>query len=76
LQLFATQFTAGAQKHMEKRFAELVQQIEEVRFTDRQRIAKALEQVEQNRLRDRTQIGQGFQSLAALTVKATPAMQH
>jgi len=76
LQLFATQFTAGTERQMEKRFAELVQNIEEARLMDRQRVAKALEQIEQNRLRDKTQIGRGFQSLAALTTKATPAVQH
>jgi hypothetical protein len=61
---------------METRFAELVQNIEEARLMDRQRVAKALEQIEQNRLRDKTQIGMGFQSLAAMTAKATPAVQH
>jgi hypothetical protein len=76
LQLFATQFTAGTEKRMETRFAELVQNIEEARLMDRQRVAKALDQIEQNRLRDKTQIGMGFQSLAALTAKATPAVQH
>jgi hypothetical protein len=76
LQLFATQFAAGMDKQMEKRFAELVQNIEEARLMDRQRVAKALDLIEQNRLRDKTQIGLGFQSLAALTAKATPAVQH
>jgi len=76
LQLFAAQFTTGAERQMEKRFAELVQRIEEARSMDRQRIAKALDQIEQNRTRDKTQIAMGLQSLAALTAKATPAAQH
>jgi anti-sigma factor RsiW len=73
--LFATQFTSGLERQMDKRFAEFVQLVEEARLKDRQRVAKALEQIEQNRIRDKTQIGMGFQSLAALTAKATPAMQ-
>jgi len=76
LQLFAAQFTSGSERLIEKRFTELVQLIEEARLKDRQRVAKALEQIEQNRARDKTQIGMGFQSLAALTAKATPAVQH
>jgi anti-sigma factor RsiW len=76
LQLFAAQFTSGSERMIEKRFTELVQLIEEARLKDRQRVAKALEQIEQNRLHDKTQIGMGLQSLAALTVKATPAIQH
>jgi anti-sigma factor RsiW len=76
LQLFATQFTAGAERQMEKRFTELVQNIEQARLMDRQRVARALDQIEENRLRDKTQIGLGLQTVAALTAKATPAAQH
>ena len=66
----------NSQTQVERRFDELVQIVEEARLKDRQRVAKALEQIEQNRLRDKTQIGMGLQSLAALTTKATPAVQH
>jgi len=76
LQVFATQFSAGSERLLEKRFTELVQMIEEARLKDRQRVATALEQIEQNRRRDKTQIGWGLQSLASLTAKAVPAMQH
>jgi anti-sigma factor RsiW len=76
LQLFAAQFTAGSDRRMDKRFAEFVQLIEEARLKDRQQIAKALDRIEQNRVRDRAQFGMGLQSVAALTAKATPAIQH
>ncbi len=75
LQLFATQFTAGADRRMEKRFAEFVRLIEEARLTDRQQVAKALDRIEQNRVRDKAQFGMGLQSVAALTAKVTPALQ-
>jgi anti-sigma factor RsiW len=70
------QAVSNSQALVEKRFDELVQIVEEARLKDRQRVAKALEQIEQNRLRDKAQIGMGLQSLAALTTKATPAVQH
>jgi hypothetical protein len=76
LQLFATQFTAGAERRLDKRFAEFIQLIEEARLKDRQQVAKALEQVEHDRVRDRAQFGTGLQYVAALTAKATPAIQH
>ena len=76
LQLFATQFTAGSDRRMDKRFAEFAQLIEEARLKDRQQVAKALDRIEQNRVRDKAQIGMGLQSVAALTAKATPAVQH
>ena len=76
LQLFATQFTAGSDRRMDKRFAEFVQLIEEARLKDRQQVAKALDRIEQNRVRDKAQFGMGLQSVAALTAKATPAIQH
>lgn len=76
LQRLVAQAATNSQNLAEKRFTELVQIVEEARLKDRQRVARALEQVEQNRLRDRAQIGMGLQSLAALTTKATPAVQH
>jgi hypothetical protein len=76
LQLFATQFTAGSEQRLEKRFAELVQLIEAARQQDRQQVAKALDQIEHDRVRDRAQFGTGLQYVAALTAKATPAIQH
>lgn len=76
LQLFAAQFMAGSERHLEKRFAELVQLIEEARLKDRQYVAKALDRIEQNRVHDKTKIGLGLQSLATLTARATPAVQH
>jgi anti-sigma factor RsiW len=76
LQLFATQFTAGSERRMDKGFAELVQLIEEARLKDRLQVAKALEQIEHDRVRDKAQFGTGLQYVAALTAKATPAMQH
>ena len=76
LQLFATQFTVGSDRRMDKRFAEFVQLIEEARLKDRQQVAKALDRIEQNRVRDKAQFGMGLQSVAALTAKATPAIQH
>ena len=56
--------------------AEFVRLLEEVRLKDRQQVAKALDRIEQDRVRDRTQIGTGLQYVAALTAKATPALQH
>jgi anti-sigma factor RsiW len=53
LQLFATQFAAGSEQRLEKRFAELVQLIEAARQQDRQQVAKALDQIEHDRVRDR-----------------------
>ena len=76
LQLFAAQFTAGSDRRMDKRFAEFAQLIEEARLKDRQQVAKALDRIEQNRVRDKAQFGTGLQSVAALTAKATPAVQH
>ena len=76
LQLFATQITAGSERRMDKRFTELVQLIEEARLKDRLYVARALDRIEQNHARDKTQIGLGLQSIAALTAKATPAMQR
>jgi len=76
LQLFATQFTAGSERRLEKKFAEFVRLLEEVRLKDRQQVAKALDRIERDRVRDRTQIGTGLQYVAALTAKATPALQH
>jgi len=76
LQLFATQFAAGSDRRMDKRFAEFVQLIEEARLKDRQQVAKALDRIEQNRVLDKTQIRTGLQYVAALTTKATPATQH
>jgi anti-sigma factor RsiW len=76
LQLFATQFTAGSDRRVEKRFADFVQLIEEARLKDRQQVAKALEQMEHDRVRDKAQFGIGLQHVAALTAKATPAIQH
>lgn len=76
LQNLVTQAAANSRDLVEKRFTELVQIVEEARLKDRQRVARALEQVEQNRLRDKAQMGMGLQSLAALTTKATPAVQH
>ncbi len=76
LQLFATQFTAGSERRMDRRFTELVQLIEEARLRDRQYVAKALDRIEQNQIRDKRQIGLGLQSVAALTAKATPAAQR
>jgi anti-sigma factor RsiW len=73
LQLFATQFTAGVDREMKKRFAGLVQSIEEVRVIDHQRVKEAFEQIDKNH---KTQMGQGFQSLVALAAKTTPATQH
>ena len=70
------QAASNSQNLVDRRFDELVQIVEEARLKDRQRVAKALEQIEQNRLRDKAQIGMGLQSLAALTTKATPAVQH
>ncbi len=74
LQRLVAQAATNSQTLVEKRFDELVQIVEEARLKDRQRVAKALDQIEQNRLRDRVQIGMGLQ--AALTTKATPAVQH
>jgi anti-sigma factor RsiW len=76
LQLFATQFAAGSQRQMERRLTELIQLIEEARLKDRQYVAKALDRIEQERIRDRARIGLGLESLASLTAKATPAVQH
>jgi anti-sigma factor RsiW len=76
LQLFATRFATGSDRRMDKKFAELVQLIEETRLKDRQQVAKALDRIEQNRVRDKAQFGMGLQSVAALTAKATPAIQH
>jgi anti-sigma factor RsiW len=76
LQLFATQFTAGSEQRLDKRFAEFIQLIEEARLKDRQQVAKALEQIEHDRVRDKAQFGTGLQYVAALTAKATPAIQH
>jgi anti-sigma factor RsiW len=76
LQLFATQFTAGSERRLDKRFAEFIQLIEEARLKDRQQVAKALEQIEHDRVRDRAQFGTGLQYVAALTAKAAPAIQH
>ncbi len=76
LQLFAAQFTAGSDRRMDKRFAEFAQLIEEARLKDRVQVAKALDRIEQNRVRDKAQLGMGLQSVAALTAKATPAIQH
>jgi anti-sigma factor RsiW len=76
LQLFATQFTAGSERRLDKRFAEFIELIEEARLKDRQQVAKALEQIEHDRVRDRAQFGTGLQYVAALTAKATPAIQH
>ena len=61
---------------VEKKLAEFVRLIEEARLKDRQQVAKALDRIEQNRVRDKTQIGIGLQYVAALTAKATPAIQH
>jgi hypothetical protein len=74
--LFAAQCTGGLERQMDKRFAEFVQLVEEARLKDRRQVARALEQMEQDRLRDKTRIGLGFQSLAALTAKATPAKEQ
>lgn len=76
LQRLVAQAATNSQNLVDKRFDELVQIVEEARLKDRQRVARALEQVEQNRLHDKAQIGMGLQSLAALTTKATPAVQH
>lgn len=76
LQRSVAQAASNSETLVEKRFAELVQLVEEARLKDRLRVAKALEQIEQNRLRDKAQMGMGLQSLAALTTKATPAVQH
>ncbi len=76
LQLFATQFATGSDRRMDKKFAELVQLIEDARLKDRQQVAKALDRIEQNRVRDKAQFGMGLQSVAALTAKATPPIQH
>jgi len=73
LQLFATQFTAGSEQRLEKRFAEFVQLIEEARLKDRLHVVRALEQMEQNRYRDRTKIQT---SLAAVIEKKPAAIQH
>ena len=76
LQLFATQFTTGSDRRMDKRFAEFAQLIEGARLKDRQQVARALDRMEQSRARDKAQFGMGLQSVAALTAKATPAIQH
>jgi len=76
VQRFAAQAASSSETLVEKRFVELVQLVEEARLKDRQRVARAFEQIEQNRARDKAQIGMGLQSLAALTAKATPAVQH
>jgi predicted anti-sigma-YlaC factor YlaD len=76
LQRLVAQAATNSQNLVDQRFDELVQIVEEARLKDRQRVAKALEQIEQNRLHDKAQIGMGLQSLAALTTKATPAVQH
>jgi hypothetical protein len=76
LQLFATQFTTGSERRMDKKFAEFVRLLEEARLKDRQQVAKALDRIEQDRVRDKTQIRTGLQYVAALTAKATPAMQN
>jgi hypothetical protein len=76
LQVFATQFTAGSQGQMDRRFADLIQLIEEARLKDRQYVAKALDRIEQDRIRDRARIGLGLESIASLTAKATPAVQR
>jgi hypothetical protein len=76
LQLFAAQFTAGSQRQMDKRLTELIQLIEEARLKDRRYVARALGRIEQDRVRDRARIGLGLESLASLTAKATPAVQH
>ena len=73
LQVFVTQFTAGSEQRLEKRFAEFVQLIEQARLKDRLHVVRALEQMEQNRHRDRTQIQT---SLAALVEKKPAAIQH
>jgi len=75
-QLFATQCTAGLERQMDRRFVEFAQLVEEARLKDRRQVARALEQMEQDRMRDKTRIGMGFQSLAALTAKATPAKEQ
>ena len=73
LQLFATQFAAGSEQQMEKRFTEFVRLVEQARLKDRLQVVRALEQVEQNRYRDRTQIQT---SLATLIEKKPAAIQH
>lgn len=74
LQLFATQFTAGSERRMDKKFTELVQLIEQARLKDRQYVARALDRIEQNQVRDKAQIGLGLQSVVALAAKPTPAV--
>ena len=63
LQRLAAQAAANSETLVEKRFAELVQLVEEARLKDRQQVVKALEQIEQNRYRDRNQIQTGLAAL-------------
>jgi hypothetical protein len=69
LRLFASQFTAGSEQLMDRRFAELVEIIEAARLTDRRQVARALEQI-------RMQTGASLQSLAALTETAPTTLQN
>jgi anti-sigma factor RsiW len=73
LRRLTVQSTSDAEALVEKRFAELVQLVEEARLKDRQQVVKALEQMELNRYRDRTQIRTG---LAALIEKKPAAVQQ
>jgi hypothetical protein len=69
---FMSQAASNAENLVEKRFAELVQVVEEARLTDRQRMVKALERMEQSRYRDRAEVQT---SLAALIEKKPAAGQ-
>lgn len=71
-QRFVSQAGSNAQDLVEKRFAELVQVVEEARLTDRQRMVKALERMEQSRYRNRAEVQT---TLAALTEKKPAAGQ-
>ena len=73
LQLFTTEFTAGSEQQMEKRFTEFLRLVEQARLKDRLQVVRALEQLEQNRYRDRTQIQT---SLATLIEKKPTVIQH
>jgi hypothetical protein len=73
LQLFATQFAAGVDRQMKRRFAGLVQSIEDARAMDHQRVKEAFDQIEEVH---RPRIVQRAQSPAPLAVKVTPAIQH
>jgi anti-sigma factor RsiW len=69
LKRLVAQAATNSENLVDKRFTELVQIVEEARLKDRQHVAKALDQI-------KAQTGMGLQSLAALTTRATPAVQH